>query len=156
MNWSLRAGGAGDAVACHDVYFDAVRNGTAPLYSDEEARAWAPSEDVEDWLPPRLQDGITWIAEDEGHAIGFLTVTTDGHLDLFFVRPDWRGTGLAPALYQCMRGWAVARGLTEMTTHASQFARRFLEPRGWVVLETESAVRHGVTMTRWKMGWRVA
>ncbi|WP_068110435.1 GNAT family N-acetyltransferase [Tropicimonas marinistellae] len=153
MNWQIRLGSAADAAACHAIYVDAVRNGTAPLYTPEQARAWAPSDTLEDWMPPRLAAGVTWVAEDSGDAAGFLTVTPEGHLDFFFVRPPWHGSGIAAALYGEMSGWAATRGLSHMTTFASHLCRRFLEPRGWEVIAGETVQRNGQELERWKMEW---
>jgi putative acetyltransferase len=151
VTWRLRPGSTADAAACHTAYVDAVRNGTAPFYTLEQAMAWAPSDTLEDWLPPRLADGTTWLAEAEGAVAGFLTTTPSGHIDLFFVRPRWQGTGLAAILYDAFAAWAADRGLTHLTTNASHLARRFLEPRGWTVVEGETAMRNGVELKRWKM-----
>lgn len=151
MSWTIREGGAADAEACHAVYLDAVRNGTSRHYTPEQALAWAPSEQVEDWLPPRLEAGTTWIAFSDRRAEGFLTVTGEGHLDFFFVRPDARASGLAATLYDRMLDLAEARGQARLTTFASHLARSFLERRGWQVIEGESALRNGVELKRWKM-----
>ncbi len=151
MSWEIRAGGAADAAACMSVYVDAIRNGTAGHYSPEQAMAWAPTQDVEPWLAPRLEAGVTWIAWDDARAVGFLTFTSDGHLDFFFVRPEARQSGLAELLYQRMLTQSDAAGLETLTTFASHLARSFLEKRGWIVLEGETATRHGVDLKRWKM-----
>ncbi|MDV7145370.1 GNAT family N-acetyltransferase [Tropicimonas sp. TH_r6] len=151
MSWEIRTGGAKDAAACMAVYVDAIRNGTAGHYTADQARAWAPTEEVEDWLPPRLDAGTTWIAWDGPRAEGFLTITADGHLDFFFVRTEARKNGLAEALYLQMLAQAEARGIGTLTTFASHLARSFLEKRGWTVIEGETALRHGVELKRWKM-----
>lgn len=151
MSWTIREGSAADVDACHAVYFDAVRNGTSPLYTARQAHAWAPSPTPEDWLEPRLAVATTWIAVSETRAEGFLTVTDEGHLDFFFVRPEWRRSGLSPALYNRMTEWVYQRDLKQMTTYASHLCRRFLEKRGWRVVEGETALRHGVDLKRWKM-----
>lgn len=153
MTWTLRTGGPADAATCHAVYVDAVRNGTAPHYTPEQAMAWAPSETVEDWLPPRLASGITWVADSGPRAEGFLTVTPSGHLDFFFVRPAARATGLSIALYDRMMGWAAETGHDRLTTHASHLARSFLEKRGWQIVDGETTIRHGVELKRWAMEW---
>ena len=154
MTWYIRDGGTEDAEICHRVYVDAVRNGTAPHYSRAEALAWAPSGETGAWMAQRLAVGTSWVAERDARAQGFLTVTPDGHLDLFFVRPEWRRSGMADALYQAMMGWAGQRGITRMTTDASHLARAFLERRGWQALELERNLRNGVELHRWKMAWQ--
>ncbi|SDK74692.1 GNAT family N-acetyltransferase [Aliiruegeria lutimaris] len=154
MTWQIRDGSAADAVACMAVYVDAVRNGTGRHYNAEQAKAWAPTEDVEDWLPPRLAAGRTWIGWSFERAEGFLTVTENGHLDFFFVRPEARPDGLAGALYERLVDWAEAHDLASLTTDASHLARSFLEKRGWRVTEGETTLRHGVALKRWKMAWQ--
>jgi putative acetyltransferase len=151
MTWTIRPGGAADARACHAAYVDAIRNGTAPLYTAEQAKAWAPADDVEDWMPARLENGITWIAERDGRAAGFLTFTPEAHLDFFFVRPEARSGGLAGALYDRMIAWAKAEGHRHLTTHANHLARSFLLRRGWRSVERETAIRRGVALDRRKM-----
>lgn len=151
MSWMIREGAEADAAACMAVYVDAIRNGTASHYTPEQSLAWAPTEEIEDWLPPRLETGTTWIAWSDTRAEGFLTLTDDGHLDFFFVRPDARKSGLAAALYDCMMEETKAREQAQLTTYASHLARSFLEKRGWRVIEGETTTRHGVELKRWKM-----
>ncbi len=152
MTWVIRPGGPADTAACHAVYFDAVRNGTAPHYTAEQAAAWAPSATPDPWLESRLAAGETWIACTNERAEGFLTVTPTGHLDFFFIRPEWRGSGMAAALHDRMADWVADRRLRAQTTYASHLCRRFLERRGWQMLERETAERNGGLLTRWKMG----
>ena len=82
---------------------------------------------------------------------GFLTAMPEGYLDFFYVRPAQRGTGVAAALYARFLDWTEARGQLVLTTHASHHARRFLEPRGWRVVEEEIVMRNGVPLSRWRM-----
>lgn len=146
----LREGGPEDRAACFAIYREAVLNG-ATHYSEAEREAWTPPDDDGLWMKSRLAEGITWIAEVGGLPAGFLTTTPDGHLDLFFVRAEHHGTGLAATLYDRFLGWADDAGRRTLTTFASHHARRFLEPRGWKVIEDETTLRNGVPLTRWRM-----
>jgi putative acetyltransferase len=150
---TLREATPGDAGSCFAIYRDAVLDG-ATLYSAEERRAWAPPEDDGGWMVPRLAAGCTWIAEVDGAPAGFLTAMPGGYLDFFYVRPAQHGTGLAAALYARFLDWAEATGVDTLTTHASHHARRFLEPRGWSVVEKEVVMRNGIPLTRWRMALR--
>lgn len=145
----LREAAPEDAASCFAIYRDAVNGAT--LYSAEQRRAWASPEDDGVWMGPRLAAGCTWIAEEGGAPAGFLTAMPGGYLDFFYVRPGQRGTGLSAALYARFLDWAEATGEDTLTTHASHHARRFLEPRGWIVLEKETVTRSGVPLTRWRM-----
>lgn len=151
----LVRGGAGDALRCHALYLAAVREGAAAQHSEAERLAWAPSETPEPWLAERLGAGVVWIAEESGVAVGFLVggrrEAGVAHLDLFFVRPDRRRTGVAPALYDAFAGWAVAEGRARLTADANHLLRPFLERRGWRALAEERVERGGVTLSRWTM-----
>lgn len=153
MTWTIRTAGAADAPACFAVYVDAIRGGTGGKYTRRQALAWAPEGDAGDWLAARLECGVTWIAVSERRAEGFLNVTPLGHLDLFFIRPEARASGLAAALHDRLMAWAQARALPRLTTDASHLARSFLEKHGWRVLGGESVERGGVALKRWKMEW---
>jgi putative acetyltransferase len=146
----LREAGPADAAACFAIYRDAVLNG-ATLYTPDERRAWAPPEDDGAWMQPRLAAGRTWIAEVDGTQAGFLTAIPDGYLDFFYVRPAYRGKGVSAALYGRFLVHAEAAGHDMPATHASHHARRFLERRGWSVVEKEIVTRNGVPLTRWRM-----
>jgi putative acetyltransferase len=132
------------------IYRDAVRIGAAPFYTEAQRRAWVPSDRMEDWWPGRVLGGTTWVDEAEGGLNGFLTYA-DGHLDLFFIRPEARRGATAPALYDRMLAEAWAEGRGRLTTHASHLARRFLERRGWRMVVREETERNGVLLERFAM-----
>jgi putative acetyltransferase len=132
------------------IFRDAVRIGAAPFYTETERRAWAPSDTMPDGWRDRVLGATTWVAEGEDGLAGFLSYA-DGYLDFFYVRPEARRGPAAPALYDRMLDEARAEGRTRLTTHASHLARRFLERRGWRVIEQEEVDRNGVLLTRFAM-----
>ncbi len=141
----------GEEAACYAVYRDAVRIGAAPEYTVEERLAWVPSDEMPDWWPGRLKSSAVWVSERQNALDGFLTFRDDGHLDLFFVRPEVKGDGTASALYDEMIAHARDAGLTRLTTFASHLARRFLERRNWQVTDTQQVERSGVMLVRFAM-----
>lgn len=149
MSVLLRTGTVRDAPICFDIYKDAVHNGTAPHYTAEESAAWAPLDGAADWIFERFENGTTWIAERDGQPLGFLTATHEGHLDLFFLRPAERRTGISSMLYDAYL--AHFPDTPRLTTFASHLARRFLERRGWHVVAEERHERNGVPLTRFRM-----
>lgn len=140
-----------DAETSYRVYFDSVRVGAASHYTEEQRRAWVPSESMEDWWTPRLIDGTAWVAEDETGLAGLIALRDDGHLDLFFVLSRARGAGAATALYDALMNEARARNLDQLTTDASHLARRFLERREWKLVAEETVTRSGVPLARFRM-----
>jgi putative acetyltransferase len=139
-----------DVAETYEIFRDAVRIGAAPHYTEDQRRAWAPSDAMEDWWPGRILGGTTWVMEDDGRLSGFLTCA-DAHLDLFFVRPEARRGATAPALYDRMIEAARDAGHPRLTTHAIHLARRFLERRGWRVVAQEEVRRNGVSLSRFAM-----
>jgi putative acetyltransferase len=153
---TIREFAAEDVAGCIAIYRDAILNGTAPYYTAQDAKAWAPDDpDTGEWSG-RLSTGATWIAETGDGAQGFITLAPHGHLDLFFVRPAARRLGVAALLYERLVPAARADGYATLTTDASHLARRFLERRGWRVQEEERAMRNGVWLTRFRMSHELA
>jgi putative acetyltransferase len=75
-----------------------------------------------------------------------MSLMPDGHLDMAFVLPEVMGKGHAAALYEALLAHAQAAGMARLTVHASEYSRRFLARRGWVldrveVLNRDSGVR---------------
>ncbi|MEL7345696.1 MAG: GNAT family N-acetyltransferase [Pseudomonadota bacterium] len=139
---------ASDAPLCSDVFFNAVRGATGGPYSGAELAAWAPAPPAgPDWTA-RISDGIGHIAERDGTAVGFMTTTQRGYIDLAFVLPDERGQGTAAALYDAM---LAEISHPRLATHASHFFRPFLERRGWHVVATEHSGRGRHRLMRFEM-----
>ena len=149
MTPNIRRFTADDAASCYDAFYDAVRNGTAPHYSAEQAAAWAPNAKPDATWAPRLEGANTWLAEAEGTVLGFISLYPYGYLDLFFVRPDARKLGVAGLIYDALL--ADTRDLDVLTTDASILARRFFQKRGWRVTGAEDATRNGLSLTRYPM-----
>lgn len=142
-----------DAAATARVYFESVHHATRSFYDAAQRQAWAPRvPDTEQWRS-RIAPQIAFVAEREGAVIGFMTLRTDGHLDLAFVAPAAVGQGVAKALYDAILGEALAAGMARLTTEASLMARPFFERQGWTVLGEEAIERDGVTLTRFRMAF---
>lgn len=147
----IRRWQAADAEASYAVYVDAVRNGTGRHYTAEQARAWVPSDAMEDWWSPRLKEGAAWVSEDASGLNGLIALRPDGYLDLFFVPPRARGTGIASELYDRLAKEAAEQRLRHLSSHASDYLKPFLEKRGWSTLKEEIVTRNGIALRRWAM-----
>ncbi len=140
-----------DAEATYFVYREAARRGSQPHYTPEQGMAWAPSDEIAPWWRERMLSGTTWVWDADRTVGGLISLTRAGHLDMFFVLPELRGTVASGALYDALLSEAKSRGLTELTTDASHLARRFLERRGWQTKGEETVERGGVELTRSQM-----
>jgi putative acetyltransferase len=105
-------------------------------YSVEQVLVWAARHPG----PERFQGGAAHgevirvaLAED-GAAAAYAILQGEGHLDMLYCHPDHAGQGLATALLAVMDDKAMARGLTQITTHASDLARPVFERAGYALL----------------------
>jgi putative acetyltransferase len=120
-----------DAAATHDVFFQSVRVGAADHYREKDLIDWAPSSEMPDGWGEWLDSHITVVAEKDGTICGFFMLEATGYLNMAFVRPDYRRTGLADRLYEAILAEARARNMPRMTAWASRLFRRFLTRKGW-------------------------
>ena len=51
--------------------------------------------------------------------VGFMTLDTDGYIELAFVRSDLSGRGIGQSLYKLIEARVVADGIERLTTEAS-------------------------------------
>jgi len=145
-----------DASQCAALFYRAVHEGAAEKYSDAQRRAWAPAVPSAAAFAERLGDAATFVAEgpgapDERAIEGFMSLFDYGYLDMAFVAPERRGTGLALRLYTAIEEHARGCGISRLTTHASLLAKPFFARRGWQVAEPESVGRDGVLIPRFLM-----
>ncbi|SLN22085.1 GNAT family N-acetyltransferase [Pseudooctadecabacter jejudonensis] len=148
----IRSYEAADAGALAQVFYAAVQIGAAEVFTKAQRDAWAPRPPTaEDWAK-RLDRLETVVAHGATGPIGFMSVNLDdGDLDLAFVAPEERGTGVAAALYAVIEGRARSAGLRRLQCHASPMARRFFERAGWTVVRPNPVARRGVVLDNWVM-----
>ena len=140
-----------DALETAQIYFDAVRIGTASHYDQRQREAWAPEVPEEDAWRQRLGAQKTLVAEQDGRLIGFIALTPDGHIDLLFVLPEVMGRGVAKKLYDAVISEAERSGLSKLDVEASHLARSFFEREGWSVVRRRRKRRNKVELITFDM-----
>ncbi|WGH79090.1 GNAT family N-acetyltransferase [Jannaschia ovalis] len=144
--WTVRRGGAADAVALARIFWRAVHEGAAPRYDAAQRAAWLPAPPAPAAFADRLAPQAVVVADGRDDPIGFMTLGPSGHLDPAYVLPEWRGTGLADALLAVLLNHAATAGLTRLTTRASDMARPFFARHGWQVVAPAPRIRAGVVL----------
>lgn len=141
-----------DCAACWLLFYRAVQIGAAEFYDQAQRDVWcvAPPDPTPE-RNARLADATTWIAEDNGRLIGFMSLEADGHLDMAFVDPDYMGQGIARALHDRLVQSAGDDGLVQLTTEASLLAEHFFARQGWQMVAPETVVKDGVSLPRYLM-----
>jgi GNAT superfamily N-acetyltransferase len=95
------------------------------LHTDEETRSWVgtvvlPNHDV-------------WVAEVDGHVVGYVAVDGDELNDLY-VRPGFQGRGVGTTLLGQAKALSPS-GLSLWAFQRNAGARRFYERHGFVAVE---------------------
>lgn len=147
----IRRGRSADAPALVELFWRGVHEGAAPRYTEAQRRAWLPARPDPLAFAERLAPQEVFVAEEDGVAAGFMTLTRRGLLDLAYVAPEMRGTGLAGALLAVLENHARSRGLSQLTTRASDMARPFLARHGWYDVARAPQVRAGVVIPATQM-----
>ncbi len=121
-----------DALAAWEVFFVAVRIGAAEHYTQQELIDWAPSDQMPDDWGPWLDRHITFVSQVDNRITGFFMLERDGYLNMAFVAPAYRRSGLAGQLYAAILAEARALSLPQLTVIASRLATPFFRRSGWV------------------------
>lgn len=140
-----------DAQATAQVFFDSVRQGTRAFYDEAQRRAWAPARPEPSGWHQRLASQTALVAERNGRLVGFMTLTSEGCIDLAYVAPDALGQGVGKALYDAILAEAIRRGIPRLHAEASHLARAFFERRGWSVVKAQTVTREGVAIPNFVM-----
>ena len=148
----VREARAQDAGALAAIFYRGVQIGAADRYSQAQRDVWAGAQPTADAWAARLDGLLTLVADAGEGPIGFMSLRLeDGYLDLAFVDPDRRGTGVTRDIYAVLENRARAAGLTQLTTHASHMAKPFFLREGWSVQSGNTIERAGITLENWIM-----
>lgn len=139
-----------------DVFFQAVRFGTKDFYSDKQRKAWAPQKPELSWWQTRLAKQTVKVAILDEAVIGFMTLDSDGKIDLAFVMPSAMGTGVSGKLYAAILQEAQLAGLRTLQTEASSLAQQFFKKRGWHTVQQQTIKRDNVELTNFLMELNVS
>lgn len=137
-NYPLRPFMPSDTVALADLFAQSIEELTADDYDDEQRLAWiATAADAEEFAE-RLEHMLTLVIQVDGEYLGFASLKKGTVLDMLYVHPYAVGKGVGSTLVDALERLAAARGAKEITTDASDTARKFFEKRGYVALHRNS------------------
>jgi len=142
---------AGDALHAARIFFEAVHKGTKDHYTPDQRRAWAGESIDHDAWRLRLAGQIGFVAEQNGTAVGFMTIDATGYIDFAFVQPSAAGSGVGKMIYRAVEQKARELGAPFLTTNASKAAKPFFERLGWSVIAEQTVERQGVQLINYRM-----
>lgn len=148
---TIRPYAVDDASWLTDLFRSSVREIALRDYTASQIRAWAPDVIDEEQFGKKCETKPTWVAELEGRIAGFSDLEADGHVDMLYVHPDFRGRGVARALLEHIEEAARTAGLHRLYTEASITARPVFEVMGFRVILAQIVEIGGETMTNYRM-----
>lgn len=146
----FRWAGTGDDDLLADIMFDAVRNGQS-RYTERQRAAWVPARRSGPEWTVRLQAQEIIVAEQDGRAVGFVSLAAGGYVDFAYIRPEARHGGLFRQLLAHIVERAAAKGETRLWTHASLTAEPAFERLGFTVRRRERVVIGEESLDRCEM-----
>jgi putative acetyltransferase len=150
----FRWAGESDYALLAEIMFDAVRNGES-RYTEAQRSAWVPAPRAgPDWTA-RLQKQEILIAEQEGKALGFVSLADGGYVDFAYIRPEAQHSGLFRQLLSRIVERAIARGEPRLWTHASLTAEPAFQRLGFEVRRREQVTIGGQSFDRCEMEIRL-
>lgn len=122
-----------DAAETRDVFYQAVHVGAAGHYRKDQLVGWVADPAMPDGWGDWLDSHFTVVADAGDRLAGFFMLEASGYLNMAFVRPEYRRTGISDRLYTAILSEAQRLDLPCLTVWASRMARGFLARNGWVM-----------------------
>lgn len=133
------------------LFHQSIRKISIKDYSKEQVKAWAPDErDLKEWALS-FNNKQVFIAEKDHKIAGFGELEKNGHIDRFYVHPDYAGMGVGKFIYQGLEAEAKKMELPLLFVEASITAKPFFEKMGFAMTLEQIVYRKEVAFTNFKM-----
>ncbi|WP_020680930.1 GNAT family N-acetyltransferase [Marinobacterium rhizophilum] len=142
---------AADCRAIADLFHAAVHAIDDAHYSAAQREAWAPTPPDYGVWAARLERRQPLVAEQDGLIQGFIELEPDGHIDCFYVHPNFQRCGVATRLLQRVLDIAQARAQCRLYVEASTAARPLFESHGFELLGQNRVERRGQVLINYRM-----
>ena len=87
----------GDIPYISRLYYDTIHLVNCNDYSREQIEAWAPAVPEDSFWKVRFKNYNVYVAEEDGHIVGFTELDSVGHIDCFSARHFTAGPGSSTA-----------------------------------------------------------
>jgi putative acetyltransferase len=155
VSFTIRPWEPADTEELGAVFRRSVREVASRDYRPAQIEAWvlAPGE-IAAWAE-RMQNRITFVAEESGRLIGFIQYEPPDHIDMTYVHPERQRVGVASALLAALESEARKRGVLLLNVEASVTSRPFFEHHGYIVLTPQIVQARGQDFLNYRMSKRL-
>ncbi len=134
-----------------ELFYETITTVNSKDYNPDQVAVWASGyENIEGWTA-KINEQQFLVAENDGTITGFGSITNEGYLDFMYVHKDYQGRGIATKLLAKLEMLVNKMELTDLTSDVSITAKPFFLKHGFTVIEEQSVVVNGVTLTNYKM-----
>jgi len=153
--FTIRPWRPADTEELGEVFRRSVREVASRDYRPAQIEAWvlAPGETAA-WAD-RMQNRITFVAEENGCLIGFIQYEPPDHIDMTYVHPERQRIGVASALLATLEAEARRCGVELLNVEASITSRPFFERRGYIMLTPQIVRARGQDFLNYRMSKRL-
>lgn len=131
-----------------ELFYHTVHSVNAKDYTKEQLDVWATGTvDLEEWDESFLKH-YTVVAVENHEIVGFGDMDDSGYLDRLFVHKDHQGEGIGSEICDELKRSVSGK---KITTHSSITARAFFEHRGYRVIQEQTVIRNGISLTNYIM-----
>jgi putative acetyltransferase len=155
VSFTIRPWAPADTEELGEVFRRSVREVASRDYRPAQIEAWvqAPGE-ITTWAE-RMQNRITFVAEEAERLIGFIQYDLPDHIDMTYVHPERQRMGVASALLAALENEARTRGVKLLNVEASVTSRPFFQRHGYVVLTPQIVQVRGQEFLNYRMSKRL-
>jgi putative acetyltransferase len=140
-----------DCEALAGIFKRAVREIARKDYSPVQVAAWAPDEPDMGAFAARRTAKPTFVAEVDEKLAGFTDLDGEGHIDMFYVNPDYQRRGVASAMLRFLVSRAQSERRKRLFGEVSITARPVFERHGFKVLAYQSVPTNGQALGNYRM-----
>jgi putative acetyltransferase len=140
-----------DGAALAGIFQRAVREIARKDYSRAQVMAWAPDAPDTAMFAARRSARPTFVAEYCGKLAGFTDLDEDGHIDMFYVNPDFQRRGVASAMLRFLAERAQNENRKRLHSEVSITARPVFERHGFKVLTYQTVQTNGQALGNYRM-----
>lgn len=138
-----------------DLFHLTVHRSTDKEYNKIQRDAWAPTPiDYSGW-EKRLDKTHPILLQCKGKIVGFAELVGNGHIDCFYIHPDWQGKGFGKKLIRRIYREAKRKGITELDADVSLTALGFFQSEGVTIRNRNIVRRKGVSLINFHMRKRL-
>ncbi|HJT42838.1 MAG TPA: GNAT family N-acetyltransferase [Rhizomicrobium sp.] len=140
-----------DCETLAQIFIRAVRQIARRDYSPAQIAAWAPDIDDMAAFAARRGDKPTFVAEYDGQVAGFTDLDSEGHIDMFYVSPDFQRRGVGSAMLRFITARAQSERVKRLYGEVSITARPVFERHGFKVLAYQTVQTNGQALGNYRM-----